>query len=503
MGVTAIIDELVGYENAVCLLIFVAVLLLSYFYTRKPEGIPPGTKYILPFIGDLPVLIGGDYLSALRKLRQRHGNIFSLYIGKDLNIVLNGYETIHEAAVVKGNLFTGRPSVLENDDIGCGNKGIVLSDGLLWKNQRQFTHRRLQEFGFGKSSFESKIWKEVECFINLLKKENGQATDFRKYIHASAANVIFSIVCGKRHDYDDEQFQQLLTDTEETAKQFLKISFLLGRFPFLRYLPGDPLRLKLMRSTRDRWTEYYRKLYVEHVENLDENDPKDFFDMFILEMSKGDNPYFTFDQLSSVARDLFGAGAETTATTIRWAVLYLMKYGDIKARLQSDIDNIIPENRAPRLEDKAKLPYVEAFIMEVLRCANIAPLAAPHAVTSDDVVFHGYKIPKDTPIIFNLDSVLKDSDIFENPLQFNPGRFIDDDGKVFRPKEFIPFGIGRRICLGEAVAKMELFLFLTAMIKQFDFVLPDDQSEPDMEGILGTTHAPKPFKVKAIQRSSM
>ena len=141
--------------------------------------------------------------------------------------------------------------------------------------------------------------------------------------------------------------------------------------------------------------------------------------------------------------------------------------------------------------------------MEVLRCANIVPLAIPHAVTSDDVVLQGYKIPKDTPIIFNLDSVLKDSDIFKNPLQFNPERFIDDDGNVFRPKELIPFGIGRRICLGEAVAKMELFLFLTAMIKQFDFVLPDGQSVPDMEGVLGINHAPKPFKVRAIQRSSI
>ena len=503
MGSTVIIYELIGYENVVCLLIFVTVLLLSYFYTRKPEGIPPGPKYTLPFIGDLPVLLGKDFLAVFRKLRREHGNIFSLYIGKDLTIVLNGYETIHEAAVVKGNLFTGRPSVFENDDMGSGNNGITNSKGPLWKNQRQFTHRRLQEFGFGKSSFESKILKEVECFINLLKKKDGQATDFRKYIYASVANVIFSIVCGKRHDYDDEQFQQLLTDTEETIKHFLKISVLLGSFPFLRYLPGDPLRLKPMRANRDRWAEYYRNLYEEHVKNLDENDPKDFFDMFILEMSKKDNPYFTVDQLSGVARDLFRAGAETTTTAIHWAVLYLLKYGDIKTRLQLDIDNIISGNRAPRLEDKAKLTYVEAFIMEVLRCANIAPLAVPHAVTNDDIVFHGYKIPKDTPIIFNLDSVLKDADIFKNPLQFNPERFIDDDGNVFRPKEYIPFGIGRRNCLGEAVAKMELFLFMTAIIKQFDFVLPDDQSEPDLEGDLGIIHAPKPFKVRAIQRGSI
>ena len=359
---------------------------------------------------------------------------------------------IHEAAVVNGNVFSGRPSVLDNEATGGGKKGVILSEGPFWKNQRKFTHGRLQEFGFGKLSFESKILKEVESFIAVLKEESGKPIDFRKYINASVANVIFSIVCGKRHDYDDEHFQQLLIDTEVAANQLLKVSVLLSCAPFLKHLPGDPLCMKLMKRNHDKWTDYYRSMYEEHVKNFDETDPKDFFDMFILEMSKGDDSDFTVEQLSIIARDLFGAGAETTATTIRWAVLYLLKYEDIKARLQLDIDNIIPENRAPRLEDKQKLPYVEAFIMEVLRCANIAPLAVPHAVTNDDVMFHGYKIPKDTPILFNLDSVLKDPDIFENPEQFNPERFIDANGKVFRPKEFIPFGIGRRICLGESVA---------------------------------------------------
>ena len=498
MGATAILGVLIADDNVSSLLIFIVALFLAYLYTRKPEGIPPGPRSTVPFIGDFPLLIGGDVIGTFRKLRQKHGDVFSLYLGKDLNIVLNGYKAIHEAAVVNGNVFSGRPTILANDVTG-GKKWIILSDGLLWRNQRKFTHGRLQEFGFGKSSFESKILNEVECFINVLKKQDGQPTDFRKYIHASVANVIFSIVCGKRHDYDDEHFQQFLTDTEIAANQLLKVSVLFSCAPFLKYIPGDPLCMKLMSDNHIKWMDYYRNMYEEHVRNCDENDPKDFFDIFIQEMSKGD-PEFTVDQLSMIARDIFGAGAETTATTIRWAVLYLLEYEDVKARLQADIDNIIPDNRFPRLEDKAKLPYVEAFIMEVLRCANIAPLAVPHTVTSDNVVFHGYRLPMDTPIIFNLDSVLKDPDIFENPLQFNPERFIDADGKVFRPKEFIPFGIGRRICLGEAVAKMELFLFLTSMIKHFDFVLPEGESKPDLEGVLGLTHAPKPFKVRAIER---
>ena len=492
---------LIGDENVSSLFIFIVFLLLAYICTRKPAGIPPGSRFTLPFVGDFPLLIGGDILETFRKLRQKHGDIFSLYLGKDLTIVINSYKLIHEAAVTKGDVFSGRPGILANDMHG-GRKGVISTEGLLWKSQRKFTHGRLQEFGFGKSSFESKILIEVECFIDVLKKEDERPVDFRKYIHASVANVVFSIVCGKRHDYDDKQFQQLLNDSEIAANQVLKVSVLLSCAPFLEYVPGDPMCMKLMRNNHIIWMEYFRNMYEEHARKLDENNPNDFFDMFILEMSKGDNPDYTVDQLSMIARDLFGAGAETTATTIRWAVLYLLKYGDIKARLQSDIDSIIPDNHFPRLEDKAKLPYVEAFIMEVLRCANIAPLAVPHAVTRDDVVFEGYRIPKDTPVVFNLDSVLKDPDIFENPSQFNPGRFIDADGNVFQPKQFIPFGIGRRICLGEAVAKMELFLFLTSMIKQFDFVLPDGESEPDLEGVLGLTNAPKPFKVRAIQRIS-
>ena len=502
MGTSAIYDNvLIGNENVVCFLIFVAVLLLSYILTHKPEGIPPGPSFTLPFVGDL-LLVGGDVVGAFRKLRKKHGNVFSLYFGKDLTIVLNGYAVIHEAAVVNGKLFSDRPKALSDESMG-GKKGISIADGLLWKNQRKFTNGSLKHFGFGKSSFEEQILKEVDCFINVLKTGCGRPTDLRKYIHASVANVTFSIVCGKRHDYDDEEFQQLVREAEIFSKEFLKVSVMLSCAPFLKYVPGDPLCMKLMRDIHTKHMKYYRNIYEEHNRVLDENDPKDFFDMYILEMIHGNNPEFTVEQLSMIARDLFTAGTETTASAIRWAVLYLLKYEHIKARLQADIDNVVPHDRLPRLEDKAELPYVEAFIMEVLRCANIVPLAFPHAVTADNVVLHGYKIPKDTPIIFNLDSVLKDPDVFENPLQFNPERFIDGDGKVFRPKEFIPFGIGRRICIGKAVAKMNLFLFLTAMIKQVDFTLPDGQSEPDMEGVLGITYAPKPFKVRAIPRITL
>ena len=111
---------------------------------------------------------------------------------------------------------------------------------------------------------------------------------------------------------------------------------------------------------------------------------------------------FSFDQLYIVMDDLLRAGSETSSTAIRWAVIYLLNYPEVKQRLQTDINKVDPDARLPLLDDKAKLPYQEAFILELLRLSNITPFGAPHASLGDsDVVFEGYIISKDCSIYFN------------------------------------------------------------------------------------------------------
>ena len=139
------------------LLISVSVVLI-YLSMRKPRGIPPGPATTLPIIGDLPLLIDGDVLNTFRKLRQKHGDIFSFYFGKDLAIVINGYDKIQQAAMKNGDLFSGRPRNLFST-IAANGKGILFSEGQFWKRQRKFTNSCLQEFGFGKTSLEDKISK--------------------------------------------------------------------------------------------------------------------------------------------------------------------------------------------------------------------------------------------------------------------------------------------------------------------------------------------------------
>ena len=150
----------------------------------------------------------------------------------------------------------------------------------------------------------------------------------------------------------------------------------------------------------------------------------------------------TEDQLLSILVDLFGAGAETTATTIRWTVLYLIHNVDIQNKMWKEIDNVVGVGRLPSLSDRPNLPYCEAVILESLRIGNIAPLSLPHLVTVN-VKCQGYTIPKGSVIFPCLDSVAHDENIFPNSHDFQPERFIDTDGKVYNQDKVLTFSLGK------------------------------------------------------------
>ena len=140
--------------------------------------------------------------------------------------------------------------------------------------------------------------------------------------------------------------------------------------------------------------------------------------------------------------ELFMAGSETTTTAIAWTLLYFLHYPEVQDKCYKEICDVIGTGRLPNIRDKADMTYLEATTMEVLRAADIAPLATYHT-TPSDITFRGHLIPKDAVIMPNLDSVLQDPEIWGDPENFRPERFIGPNGKLMRPEEFIPFGMGK------------------------------------------------------------
>lgn len=160
----------------------------------------------------------------------------------------------------------------------------------------------------------------------------------------------------------------------------------------------------------------------------------------------------TDEQLKISVREFFGAGTETTSTTLRWTLLFLIHFPDWQKKLRDDIDAVIGQSQ-PKMEHKEQLPLVEAFILEVQRHANIFPLT-PHA-PKEDFTYKGYYLPKGTFVFFALDSVLTDPDIFPEPSKFKPERFLDDSGKCTgeQKEKLIPFSTGN-ILLIKSISKI-------------------------------------------------
>ncbi|XP_015283839.1 PREDICTED: cytochrome P450 2K1-like [Gekko japonicus] len=148
------------------------------------------------------------------------------------------------------------------------------------------------------------------------------------------------------------------------------------------------------------------------------------------------------------------------------------------------------------------MPYTDAVMHEIQRFANIVPTNIPHATTMD-VTFKGYFIPKETYVLPLLCSVLQDETQWEKPHQFYPEHFLDSDGKFVKRDAFMPFSAGRRMCAGETLAKMELFLFFTSLLQKFTFQRAPGTSKEDLDftPLVGFTTPPAPYKCCALPRS--
>ena len=211
--------------------------------------------------------------------------------------------------------------------------------------------------------------------------------------------------------------------------------------------------------------------------------------------------YFTFFLCFS-ASDLFSAGTETPSTVILWILYYLIKYPDVQARLHCELDDVIGKaNRLPELSDKPNLPYLVAFIAEVLRIVSETPLAIPH-LTMRDTFLAGFFIPRNMTVFINLWAIHHDPDCWEGPFCFRPERFLDEQGRLC-VQGVLPFSAGTRSCPGEGFSKRAVFLYAARLLYSLKFECPLGEALPnEKDSDLGILRNCKPFKIRAIARIS-
>uniref|UniRef100_A0A7M4FJI5 Cytochrome P450 2K1-like n=1 Tax=Crocodylus porosus TaxID=8502 RepID=A0A7M4FJI5_CROPO len=438
---------------------------------RLPPGPPP-----LPLIGNLNVV---DLRMPFQSLMEKYGNIFTVHFGPRKTVVLAGYETIKEALLTHAEEFGGRAEIPIFQKI---TKGNGFSHGESWKTMRKFTLFTLRNFGVGKKTIELRILKELNCLIKYFESHQGECENFNSDKEHAVSNVICSILFGERFEYNDPVFLTLLKLINENTK-----------------LLGSPMVLVSVTPPRANCWLKGIKIYYAGFTCYGSNEHS----RCVLKESRNPRTYFHNENLLFSTLDLFAAGTETTSTTVRWGLLLMMKYPEIQRRIQEEMNKVIEPGQLPTLEDRKKMPYTDAVIHEIQRFANIVPMSVSRS-TSRNVNFRGYVIPKGIEVIPLLTSVLNDKLHWKTPDQFNPSHFLDRDGNFIRKEAFIPFSIGRRACVGEGLAKMELFLFFAGLLRKFTFQPPPGVSKSDLDltADVGFTLTPMPHLVCAIPYES-
>ena len=309
---------------------------------------------------------------------------------------------------------------------------------------------------------------------------------------------------GSRYHREDEEFADVINVNNLIAMGFSNGDFV-SFLPWLRFFPLDGVR-KLTEAIRIRDPILRRKL-TEHRETYNPEHIRDFTDCLI-KTSMEEEVWeqvglkeVTDDNLEMIIFDMFIAGGDSNATILQWMMVYLLHWPDIQNEVYNEIIGEVGLERYPELKDRPKLPLTQAVIQETLRLSSTTPLGLPHKATEDSSI-SGRNVPKDTQILFNFWNLHHNPAEWENPEHFNPHRWLDEEGKYVpgRHKSFLPFSAGKRVCLGESLAKTELFLFFSRLIRDFKFEANPMEPFPSLQGRVGIVLSPHPYTAMITSR---
>ncbi|OQV22181.1 Cytochrome P450 2J2 [Hypsibius exemplaris] len=500
-----IIEELLPY---IMVAVLTPILLTGYCCYRccrkrrvKKPVMP--SPFQLPILGCLPFLSReeGTHVTFSR-WATKYGGLFACRLAQTKCVVISDAKLVREA--LASNAVVGRPNLhlfnLARKPEEPESKGIIMNEGESWRQQRRFALHTFRNFGIGKTSFEDVIAVECDRLAECITINSRTGPfDARMLLNSAVANVISTVLFGPDVQHSDADLARFVDHVTNMAQE-LGGSALMNFFPFLRHLP--PFRAIYARIYSGMLFNFgvLRALVEQEKRQFNEENIRSYTAAFLArQRSEEDGRLFTDHHLVMSLSDIFSAGFETTATSLRWALLYICLDEKLQQTLQEEVDHVAQDGRPIRLADREKLPWVEATLLEVQRIASIAPLSMPHAVT-EDVELGGYVLEKGTVVFPNLYHVHHDPKNFPEPEKFKPARFLDESQtKVAGTENLMPFSAGKRICPGESLARMELFLFFTMLLQRFNFELPKGSSV-DVRPRCGLTNDTRPYELTAILR---
>ncbi|XP_078491097.1 cytochrome P450 2B19-like [Ciona intestinalis] len=455
------------YEIGITIIFVLCLPICHWIYVllSKPRNYPPGPLGI-PLFGSFHYAAPAIHIN-LPKLAKKYGPIFQLRAFNQAIVCVVGYDLIKEVMINKPKEFASRYASVPGKLVrGEGMDGIAVAPyGPKWMANRKFFYSAMRTMGLGKRGIEKCVIDEVPYIVEELEKlcSSDELFEPSSVFDPAVLNVLAYFTFGNRYSYQDEKFKELIHINNQF---FQKAKFLnQPEFFLVTLIPGLhkywlPQCGKDLKDSVGKIHKFVKAEIKHHRQNLDPNNPRDYIDCYLNELNQAnDQSELSELGLEMSIMDLFQAGTETTATTLRWAVLYMVNNPHIQENVQSEIDNVLGFDQLPKYEDRTRMPYCEATVLEVQRMASITPIGLLHC-SEEDQKLGGYHIPKHTCIMPSYHTIHFDPKFWKNPNEFDPYNFLDPDGKVGTRDAFMPFGGGLRICVGMNIAKQELSSFL-------------------------------------------
>lgn len=464
-------------------------LLVQTLRRNFRRGLPPG-PYGLPFFGYLPFMSKDGHLG-VEDLKKKYGNVFGVNLGCRYVVFLCDFDVIKEA--LSKDCLLDRPNEFPFK-VNKKSQGLIVCNGPLWKESRRLSLKLFKNLGMASETMERHIHDELSHLIREFHSTDGQPVSATHLLTPSTSNIISALVFGRRFEYMDPEriyLDKLIEIIPALAAQISSINF----FPWLRDLmvffkvgACEKLRDALVR--REMFAEskidYHEKTYQSNV-------VRDYIDGFFTEMKRQEDSSRTLTRnlLRGNVASFFGAGSETVRAAVDWLVLTAAIYPEMQRRIQTEIAEMVGRDREVAWADRSKLPYTQAFVWEMMRFKPVNPVSLMR-LAKRDVKVGDYVIPKGSIVISSIWSVFHDAKFWGDPEVFRPERFLVDGGtRAEKPERFIPFSYGKRACPGELIANMEVFIYFTTILQNFN-ISPAPSGPPlCFDGVLGISLRPK------------
>ncbi len=460
---------------------------------QNPLRLIPGPGQV-PLVGNLlQVKEVASLHQTLSRWHREFGPIFKIRLLNTSTVVVSGYSALHEALVVKGTETGGRSHFFRSDYVGM-RTGILTSTetDATWRALRKVGQRHLKQFGDGLSRLEGIIGEVADDMFRGFRHKATIPFDPRHAVREAAAKTISFLLSGQLPSPGDPILEQM----EEYEYQFLKVASPINHPRFVMYDLMPWLRHLGLKSWREiSHVAEMRNSMWEDIKCMARKYPesRSFARLLLAHCHDVANfrpeettyPGCTFMETDAkmATTNLLLAGITTTSNTFYSLINILAHKRKVQESILDEINRVVSPGYPVRVQDKHAMPYTRALIYEVLRYTSVVPVTVSHRAV-EKVRIGGYTIPKGTRVLPNLWALHHDPEFWKDPEEFRPERFLDEDGNVVpadhaNRKHLMPFGAGPRVCLGESMALVRLFIWTAAMIQKFR-VVPAEGNKPEL-----------------------